>query len=85
VGGAGLGVAWSGAGGAIDSEGVYGISDGPQRSRAAWLPVAMLGGRFIGRGATFDLLLHHQRILDSGLSERARPSSLTSLRLAFKY
>lgn len=83
IGGAGLGVAWIGQGGEIDAEGVYGVSDAPARSMAEWLPAATFGVRFWGRGASVDLLIHYQRILDSGLTEQARPSSLTSVRLGF--
>ncbi len=83
IGGAGLGVAWIGQGGEIDPEGVYGIGDEPAFSMVEWLPAATLGVRFWGQGASVDLLIHYQRILDSGLTEQARPSSLTSVRLGF--
>ncbi len=76
-------MAWIGQGGEIDPEGVYGIGDELAFSMVEWLPAATLGVRFLGQGASVDLLIHHQRILDSGLTEQARPSSLTSVQLGF--
>ncbi|MGB0592220.1 MAG: hypothetical protein ACPGU1_21255 [Myxococcota bacterium] len=79
VASAGMGVALQG-GSASD---IYLISDAADGLKAAPLPVAAIGGRYSGLGASFGLFLHYQRIVDTGLTEATQPASLFSLRLRF--
>jgi len=78
---AGIGVAVVGEG----EESTFGLASPPGELRSVPLPAAAVGLQFEGRGATARLLLHYQRLLDSGNSEVANSTDLLAVRLEFAW
>ena len=69
VGAAGLGVALVGAG----PEDIYLISDQAPGLGGELLPTAALGVAYQGIGASLGVMLHYQRIADTGLTDSTQP------------
>ena len=82
VGGAGLGAAL--VAGGVDSE--YTVTESPGALGVEWLPAATAGVRIRGEALSLALMLHAQRILDSGIGlDTARPSSLYAVRFIYDW
>ena len=47
------------------------------------LPAAVVGVAYDGSGTSLGLMLHYQRIVDTGVTETSQPASLLALRIRF--
>jgi len=79
VAGAGLGVALVGQ----SASDIYLVSDEARGLRGEPLPAAVVGVAYDGSGASMGVMLHYQRIVDTGLTETSQPASLLSVRIRF--
>jgi len=79
LGSAGIGLALVGEG----SEPVFGLATAPGEIRAEALPSAALGIEFGRPGPAARLLLHYQRLLDTGNTDSAQQAHLLAVRVEF--
>jgi hypothetical protein len=79
VGSAGIGLALIGEG----SETVFGLGTAPGEIRAEALPAAALGIEYGRPGPAARLLLHYQRLLDTGNTDSAQQAHLLAVRIEF--
>jgi hypothetical protein len=77
----GLGMALVGDGGAL----VYTIADGTSDLDPVLLPAAATGVAYRSDALSGRLLIHYQRVLDSGFTQTALPTHLVSLRTEFEW
>lgn len=82
-------VAGAGVGAAMIADGEefeYSISEPAKNLSLQWLPAATAGVRFRGPAVSLALMLHAQRILDSGLTEdTAQPTSIYAIRFLYDW
>jgi len=79
LGSAGIGMALVGEG----SESTFGLGTEPGEVRAEPLPSAALGIEFGRPGPAGRLLLHYQRLLDTGATDLAQQAHLLAVRIEF--
>lgn len=81
VASAGIGVAVAGTG----DDTTFGLASPLGEAQAVPLPAAAVGLQFEGRGATARVLLHYQRLLDSGNTAVSNSPDLLAVRIEFAW
>ncbi|MEE2780089.1 MAG: hypothetical protein VYE15_06180 [Myxococcota bacterium] len=81
VAGAGLGLAVMAEGESSE----YTIAEPARDIFFQWLPAATAGVRFTGQGLSLALMLHGQRIVDSGVGLNSDPTTIYALRFIYDW